>query len=136
MTKFTCILFSLFISITFGQQNGDSENFNHFIVKFFALKDFQKERTILPLEYIYFDNKSDKIKIEYLNEENWKAIEDTTYVKSHYFRNKYDNLEHKLMDSGKRVFAYEGNETSTALFLYFELKDNKWLLIRKENLSD
>ena len=89
---------------------------------FFALEELQKERTAFPLEYTYYENYTEKIKTTFIQEENWKPLVDTTYVMSHYFRNIYDNFDRKLRNSGERVFAYEGNETGTAIYYYFELK--------------
>jgi hypothetical protein len=139
MSKNIIYIFSIFVLASCSQNkyiNEDYENFNYFIVKFFAIEEFQKERTIFPLEYSYYENYPDKIKTIIINKDNWEALIDTVYVSSHYFRNIYDNFEHELRNTNKRVFAYEGNETGTAIYYYFELKDKKWLHTKREDFSD
>ena len=130
------ILFIIFVSQFFGQQKNENEDFQNFIVMFFALEELQKERTVFPLEYCYYEDYPEKTKTTFITEENWKPLVDSIYVKSHYFRNIYDNFGHKMRDTGERVFAYEGNETGTAIYYYFALRDNKWFLIKKEDFSD
>jgi len=141
--KWSLFFFIIFLTLNLKCQKINEsykyENFDYFLIQFFGMEEFQKERTIFPLEYSYYDPSSEissRIKTIFIKKEEWTPIQDTTFVNSKYFRKIYDNFEKKYRPTGERVFAYEGNETGIAIFYYFKLKDKKWYLIKKEDYSD
>jgi len=131
------IFFLLVIcSIAGGQQRRRAEVFDHFIVQFFALEEFQRERTILPREHSRYHSGQDTILTEIITEKSWQVLKDEALVNSHYFRRIYENFELRREPTGQRVYAYQGNENGKDIRYYFELQNGKWFLLRSENLSN
>ena len=138
MLKLVLLILFLILPTNIFSNNEKSENFDYFIIDFFANQEFQKSRTLFPLEYTYYDPGAEvdnDIFTVYLSESDWIPMTDSSYIKSEYFHKIYDNFDAKLRETGKRVFAYEGNQICLRIYLYFELREEKWFLIKKEDFS-
>lgn len=112
------------------------EKFDYFIYKFMTDSLFQKSRIQFPLTSIHWKNNypGEVIDTTYIIEENWRH--DWLYFTGYSeIPQLYDNYEMKLRPTGKRMLHFTGVETGTDAKYYFKQKNNKWHLIKLENLG-
>ena len=114
------------------------EDFRIFLLQFFSSKEFQINRIEFPLEFVHYITEGEREFVEdttFIEKSNWHVIQDSSFLTSDYHTIIYDNFDATFRDTGQRVFRYEGNENGINEALYFVLRDGKWYLIRKADLS-
>jgi hypothetical protein len=119
-----------------------TEEFRPFLYRFFNEPSFQLDRVQFPLlkKSIVFDGeKYDGIKEEMISRAQWKHVPgpDQYRCKTNCFDVVfYDNFERKFRESKERVVAFEGVGNGINAALYFRLENEKWKLIKYEDLSN
>jgi hypothetical protein len=114
----------------------ETENFRDFLVQFSSDVNFQKSRLKFPLEYVKLTEDFDKKHRIEIEDKRWE-FENIFYSAgcSEMYPEVYDNFDLKLKDSGERVLAWKGIENGVAVFYYFKKINDKWFLVKKEDLS-
>jgi hypothetical protein len=113
---------------TYRKYTEANEDFSTFLTKFKSSEEFQLQRIIFPLKYTQFqDFDMDNL--------------DTTIVKADYICQDLEFKEdcfYKIIDDIKEEKLYEitGKECGIYVLYHFTLKDNKWHLVKLEDLSN
>jgi len=122
-------------SKAYSDSNNENEDFYGFFWRFSADFDFQLSRITFPLQKIGLNYDYTKIDTVYLSKEEWTYHHFYHWYEDESYNLIYDNFEHKLRDTGERVYAKHGNGNGIREFYYFKRINGLWYLIKIEDLS-
>jgi hypothetical protein len=114
------------------------EDFRKFCGAFFSDTLFQMERIVFPLCTIQID--SDLVTIDTIvaAKSSWRFRNFGFWGRPaawSYHAQVYDNFSQTLRDTGERVVAFEGIENGIQITLFFRLINNRWFLVKMQDLS-
>lgn len=143
--KSACLLLTLLLASCASPpaDNRQTADFRGFVRDFFADPEFQKQHIRFPLVTVslcYNDDTADlEPVVDQLSASHWVFMPgpDVYRCENDCFDIViYDSFARRHRDSGERVLSFEGAGNGINSALYFAWQDQRWQLVRFEQLDD